>query len=827
MNDDSPPIGNGEESSAPERGRWALSLAAIAVFLAVFHWNWFVLGRPLHTIDWPDYFFPFSEMYRSWMARGIFPLWTDSIFLGFPIGVEGQFAAYHPLQQLLLRSAGTRAVGVWLYLHSLLAAYGMVAYCRSVGRSKMASLLAGAAYSMCGISVMHVVWPNIFAAGAWVPLELWAIEKIIAGRRPMFFASALAGASGFQWLSGHPQIPVLSAYCLAFYCLLRAAVFTEMPPARTRARPILLTAAGLAAGFAMGMVQILPLFDVAAQSWRSQGTTSEFAATGSLPPWGALLGAFPALYGTEGPSDGAKFWLSAAGGGGGSWELHFYTGALFVSLAFFAVVRFHRDALVKTYIGLAAVCLLYAFGKWGPLFPILRHLPGLAHLRVPARALLFVDVALIGLGALAIDRLRGGGAVVSSLWRRTARIPLFCLLALWVGSWAGVRAADSSLTDLIGRHTEKSERKHLETNRIYDADSVLWRMDEARRRAESFRGQIRSATSLASLPAWTNLGSFACSVWGVWWWLAGSEASRRRRGVLLAALLLADLLWFGWRFGPRAVSPAEDPRRPPPYASLLEKPARILSLVSRSEIWGHSWDTTRRWLPASMNAAWDIDSADGYSALIPPDFWTMMGQYRLQYLAGPERLRRVERGVDRLRLFGVTHVLSQPEWGDLPWALVYADPLVRIWKVPDPLPRAFLSVQVGLADSAWRDALLDAGSSPVAAERLAGIFGSVVGEVAAVPQTTPDEAIFEIEASEPSTFVRSTRFVPGWRASLDGVKIPVQVVLGFFQGVRVPAGRHLVKFEFRPPSLRKGAIVSAAFSLLILGTLLCGLARRR
>lgn len=72
----------------------------------------------------------------------------------------------------------------------------------------------------------------------------------------------------------------------------------------------------------------------------------------------------------------------------------------------------------------------------------------------------------------------------------------------------------------------------------------------------------------------------------------------------------------------------------------------------------------------------------------------------------------------------------------------------------------------------------------------------------------------------PALLITSDTFYPGWHASLDGADVPLYRTDYALRGVRVPAGRHLVRFSFRPQSFYFGAATSAFAILILAGVLL-------
>jgi len=69
--------------------------------------------------------------------------------------------------------------------------------------------------------------------------------------------------------------------------------------------------------------------------------------------------------------------------------------------------------------------------------------------------------------------------------------------------------------------------------------------------------------------------------------------------------------------------------------------------------------------------------------------------------------------------------------------------------------------------------------------------------------------------------VTSDTFYPGWRASIDGRDTEIYRADYAVRGVRVPAGEHTVRFDYRPRSFYLGASISL-LSLLLLGVLAVG-----
>jgi hypothetical protein len=78
---------------------------------------------------------------------------------------------------------------------------------------------------------------------------------------------------------------------------------------------------------------------------------------------------------------------------------------------------------------------------------------------------------------------------------------------------------------------------------------------------------------------------------------------------------------------------------------------------------------------------------------------------------------------------------------------------------------------------------------------------------------------FQVEAPAPATLLLADQYYPGWQALLDDRQpLPIQRVKEVFRQVRVPAGRHIVRFQYRPAGFRMGLY------LMLLGILVGGFA---
>jgi hypothetical protein len=86
---------------------------------------------------------------------------------------------------------------------------------------------------------------------------------------------------------------------------------------------------------------------------------------------------------------------------------------------------------------------------------------------------------------------------------------------------------------------------------------------------------------------------------------------------------------------------------------------------------------------------------------------------------------------------------------------------------------------------------------------------------------------FDVELPRPGVFVISEATYPGWKAIVDGAETPWLVANYFFKAVELDAGKHTVRFAYRPLSVKIGIVLSGLGVAAIVGLFLVGRRRGR
>ncbi|MCL4267138.1 MAG: YfhO family protein [Anaerolineae bacterium] len=323
---------------------------------------------------------------------------------------------------------------------------------------------------------------------------------------------------------------------------------------------------------------------------------------------------------------------------------------------------------------------------------------------------------------------------------------------------------------------------------------------------------------LAALILWTlstsTLTTKTLADWGLVWLRAGvltavtlalllAIVSRPPLAWLLAVLLLLDLYApitqaMGWQ----AESPGVFWPEPAWLAPLqADQPGRIDS---------------RGLFHANLGELYGLQDIRGLSPLQ----WQVANRFN--------SLPRLT----RWRLLHVTHVLdTAPVEPGMVEIASFTESVLPgekrhafLFRIPDPLPRAWMSYQPRLfpdAEAAWQ-AMKEPTFDPATQVMLSAALPDLETITTAdpIPQVTatqpaPNLRQIQVQTAVPGILVISEWAQPGWQATVNGTAVPLLTVNYGLQGLLLPAGSHEIELRYQLPGLRAGLLVTAVTLLLI------------
>lgn len=366
----------------------------LALVLCAFFQRTF-FGERFYAVDFFQTFVPLRTLLADAWSQGV-PLWTGRLGNGSPVLANPGYAALYFPNLLYLGSDHAWSMTVLTVAHFVGGALGAWLLARRWGMSRAASWSAAIGFSLSGPAVSSISFPNLCWPLAWLPWAIVAHEEATGGR-------AWRGIVGlaFVWFSMVSMgDPVVLAAALAGCALL---VLRDVARAR-RARPLVLPAVAGVLALILASPLLVALARYFPSSVRSAGFKAEGIVQWSLHP-ALLAGAIlPNPYGDPSLVGPAGFWATALAADRGRPLLAgLYVGGLIVALAILGVLRRspHRWMLAA-WLG---VLVLFALGKYGPIYPLAGEMNGFDALRYPAKWIVPAMLPLALLAASGLDSL--------------------------------------------------------------------------------------------------------------------------------------------------------------------------------------------------------------------------------------------------------------------------------------------------------------------------------------------------------------------------------------------------------------------------------------
>ncbi|MBI5435061.1 MAG: hypothetical protein HZA52_19660 [Planctomycetes bacterium] len=719
---------------------------------------------------------PWLHFAAERLRAGELPLWNSRNYAGQPIGGAYQLGLWWPPNWIYFATESPWFfVGVaWLKL--VLAGSFTLLLLRRLGLSLGAASTGALAFMLCGF---QVVWlgHNQTNVALFAPLLLWCVERCL--ERPSARNTALfALAFGLQFCAGHAQTSAHLALVVAAYALLRGG----------------------------GRAPASPSASIASVGDGSDATASARSPSAEL---GALGAEHP--HGGERPERRTRALESASPAPASTAALADLPGEIERSRR--SRLRLGRLGLLSLLIG----GLLGATLAAPQLLPFIEYLRDSQGLVANASAELVArDGAWKGLAMLATPRIFGAPQTHDYHGPLGAHLNYSELVGGYVGA---VMLAFALVGVLIG----KGRARWFFVGLLAFATCAAYQLPpiyDALRAVPLLSASKLMRFSLFVALALAVLGAFGLQV--VLERLSGARRTAATVGVF--ALVALELCAFGRGYNPAVDASLAAPRTPL-SDFLLEKqrtepPFRILAVD------GHP-------LIANANLFYGLPLLTGYDSLELARMTELVSELssdpRGAVLA--QEIRWFDRPLPLGDLLGVRYLLTNGELGD-PFRLVF-DGACKVYENPHALPPVFFAEQVELVeDPSERVARL---TSPDFDPHTALVERAPPEELPQFVQLFEDVLIQEDALDLRAYNVRSLAFdatvtskrlvvvpaawAPGWRATANGIPIPVERVDHALRGVWLDWGQWHVELRYEPASTRIGLWIGGASLVMLLALL--------
>ncbi len=744
-----------------------LILTLVFMNRALFPADGYVLGG----YDMRGYYYLMPQVIQEALQNGRLPLWDPYRYNGFPLFADPQTGLFYPIAWLMLILPVNLGISWYMVFHIWLAGLGMFLFVRLMQREQTSdtphhvthlltpALLAGISFAFSGFLAGRL-WAGhstVYAVVAWVP---WMWAGLVWSVKKGDGKSAVLAAVPFAMsiLAGH-----IASFIYAGILWAALGLYLLLTSPTQATRFLLLRQSCLIAlvGLALSAVQLLPFLQFSLTSERVATADFEFATDYSLPPAHLLTLLMPEYLGEP---TRIGYWSVPV-----FEELAYYAGLL----SFLALLLALRkpDRLTWFYLILMLLGLWLALGRYGGLYKLFYDLfPPFRIIRAPGRAAYLYLTAVTALLGHTLPR-------VFTLQNTPTNHPPDMLKWLrqavtLVGVCGFIGLAVTGALFMAIHPTENSGR--------------LW---------HQMGGYSLALTVLL-------LGGVLLRQY------LTTPAKQTRQHILLAIALItlctADMWSFAWKMV-RVESTAIDP-------FWLDAKTVIGNTQERVLPWGLSVFLQNGSLSVGLHSMF------GYDALAP-------GAHLALTSSVPDPRSSV------FDLMGVRYVVSpapQDEFvqGNLPLSLRQQYGSVFVYERARVFPLARLVSRVEVIPN-LEDVIahihqpdFPSATTAILADEPPCDLTGATGGTADIQTTTPGYWQIHTSSPAPALLVLAENNYPGWRVTIDGETAEPLTAYATLKAVCVPAGAHVVEWEFTPLILWIGLGITLSALLLVLLALL-------
>jgi hypothetical protein len=194
----------------------------LLIISILFHWKLVLTNQYtwLEAGDIGSLILPWFQFQAGEWHHWRFPMWDPYSWTGQPLFGQAQPGAAYPINWLLfwmpLKNGWIRqdVLHWWYVLVHYLAGLSAYALCRDLGRSRLASILAGIVYSLAGY-VAYADSPQMLHGAIWAPLVFLFLFRVERGERRVASAVLSGFFLGVSWLAGHHQMQIFLSLAVA------------------------------------------------------------------------------------------------------------------------------------------------------------------------------------------------------------------------------------------------------------------------------------------------------------------------------------------------------------------------------------------------------------------------------------------------------------------------------------------------------------------------------------------------------------------------------------------------------------------------------------
>jgi hypothetical protein len=699
---------------------------------------------------------PFRRFAVEEIRAGRIPLWNPWSYCGAPFLANNQSAVFSPFQLLDCLFPGPEVLAWDQLLRAIVAGIGAYLFFRkAMSVSPVPAMLGAWCFPLCGFLIFWIGWGTA-GVGVWLPWILLGVDRCLRKSKPRHVL-LLATCTALMLFSGHAAIATQCLFCAGIFAMFRFFRTSH------KTKGVIACFVGGLAGCLLSMPQSLPTLEYMRESIRIAERDEGQVDTRPV----GLKAIFPLLLPYI---DGSNKTDSVYVGNDNRFEstAQGYVGLwMMLGAAPFAwtMRRHQKDATFFAILSLIGASQQLDIPGLRQLF----ELPILNHFRAN-RMLLWTAISALACGVCGIDAMCRGELKLSK------RVGLFAgAIAMGLALWCAWRAM------------------------VLPA-AIAQRLEESQSGGKNLHAWFLQMHIVAA--------GFA-AITGILIFFMLSRRNRRPVILFASLLLMIDLIYHAW--GVKVQGKIEEyyPRLAVLDFLNSQPPGRVIGIGC---------------FPPEVLLTQRLPNVLGNDGAEPRPIVRLLESVRASGNGFLPQARLVgyqpTLANPVLDLLGTKYLISRNPLGK-PYQTIYRDDLFVVNLNPNALPFAFVpsTLQVE-SDPDRRLSLISSKGFDPRAKAILNLQIESISETidgsATLELREPSLAIIRVEMQTPGMVVFSEQFLPGWTAQVDDRPVEVIPVDHALQGVKVPAGTHSVRFEYRPRSFTLGCYLAIGGILPIL-----------
>lgn len=725
---------------------------------------------------------------------GEYPLWQPWIFSGMPTAESFTNTSNLYFLQYVFQLLHIPTIIIHL-LHFLFAGLGMYVLLRYLKLSQIVAIVGGAGFML----MPYLVTMEVFGHGsqamtaAYIPWAFWAALKLFDKQR-ILDAGILAIILGLQLQRAHVQIAYYTWMLIGALFLFKLILYLIDKEFRKNAiRGSALFASAIILALGIAALVYLPSLQYSSESIRSVGqpgsASYDYATSWSFHPKEILTFFIPSAYGFGGQTYWGKMPFT---------DYPNYMGIVFLLLAVLAIIK-KRNAVVWFLAGTTLIALLISFGRhFGIVYNLFYDfIPYFSKFRIPSMILIIVQFNTVILACFGLEQLveRNWKDIPKWFWWIAGSAGFIILMLLFGSGW---------LREIVSNGF--TQPRTQDSRFVEVINNLRWKM------------WIKDAWLMILF----IIGSF-----GAFFLFMKDNITKVIFMVIVGVLAIIDLGIVDYKI----VQP--DPNS-----------GRASQLVSKKAIERYfQHDKITKFLTEDETAyrVYPIGTLFGESRLQAFGIQSV-GGYHPAKLAIYNRFLSETNNISTLplmRMMNIRYILSPQVVNHPDLEKVFIDKMqtgsgkITIWvyRISHSIPRAWFVDKVEVVDEndLWQN-LLNESFDPAQIAFINKPPTEVITKGGKILEYESSIHHIKLETTSQNAgflVISEVHYPLRWKAKIDGKPIKTYETNGIIRGIEVPAGEHIVEFEYDKSIFHKGILISIISFILAIGIIAFGLIRNK